>query len=229
MCKKINRVKSVGVAVGTYKNKMCADRYFCALLFGVVFSCIFLLTGCGVPDKALVLSESDAADNVASDSLDEDRDMMEETDAEPTENADEQKIFVYVCGAVVNPGVVELPPDSRALDALEAVGGLLENAQPDYVNLADRLEDAQKLYFPTREEAEVLIQEEAAVTGGLVNINTAGIEQLCTLSGIGEARAEEIIAYREKQGAFQTEEDIMNVPGIKQGAYEKLKDQITVK
>lgn len=139
-----------------------------------------------------------------------------------------QTILVYVCGAVANPGVVELPADSRAADALEAAGGLLASAQPDYVNLAARLEDAQKLYFPTSEEAQELAQE-AAAAKGLVNINTAGLEELCTLPGIGEARAQDIITYREQHGAFQRAEDIMKVSGIKQNAYEKLKSQITVK
>ena len=141
----------------------------------------------------------------------------------------EQRIWVYVCGAVVNPGVVELPADSRVADALKAAGGLLEEAQPDYVNLAAKLEDEQKLYFPTREETNELMREEAFAASGLVDINTADTDKLCTLPGIGEARAQDIIAYREENGAFEREEDIMKVPGIKEAAYLKLKDKITVR
>jgi len=146
--------------------------------------CAMLLAGCGVQDEALVLTLE----------RDEQADALEAEKAlqsDLVEEVSEQKIFVHVCGAVKRPGVVELPPESRASDALEAAGGLLAEAQPDYVNLAARLEDAQQLYFPTREEAKLLREEQEEVAEDLVNINTAGIEQLCTLPGIGEARAAE--------------------------------------
>lgn len=214
-----------------------------------IFCCVVLLSvsifsNCGVPDKALVLtrdgqveSNAETGDDTSGKnseksvgSGDESGASGEETDTVPGTETDakQQMIVVYVCGAVQNPGVVELPQGSRAADALEAVDGLLESAQPDYVNLAAKLEDAQKLYFPTKEEAVQLIKQEADEAGGMVNINTAGIEQLCTLPGIGEARAGDIVAYREKHGDFQTKEDLMKVSGIKQSAYDKLQDRITI-
>ena len=254
MCRKVNkevrkenRTKNMIMAVGTCE-KMRADRHFCVLLFDVLILGMLLLTSCGVPDRALVLSGDDTGKTAVQDDEQNgvDGSVLENHSVDGTvdgvdgqsrqtdsasgtgESAEQQTILVYVCGAVVNPGVVELPVDSRAADALEVAGGMLEEAQPDYVNLAAKLEDAQKLYFPTKDEAEELLQEEIATASGLVNINTANIEQLCTLPGIGEARARDIVAYREENGPFQSKEDIMNVSGIKQNAYNKLKEQITV-
>lgn len=137
------------------------------------------------------------------------------------------EIRVYVCGAVEKPGVVSLPEGSRAEDALAAAGGFSVNARRDYVNLAEWVTDGQKLYFPTLEEAESLIEQEAG--NGLVNINTADLDTLCTLPGIGESRAKDIIAYREAHGAFANCEDIMQVSGIKNSVYSKISDMITVK
>lgn len=137
------------------------------------------------------------------------------------------EIRVYVCGAVKEPGVVSIPEGSRAEDALLAAGGFAENAWRDYVNLAERVEDGQKLYFPTLEEADNFVLQEPE--DGRVNINTADIAALCTLPGIGESRAKDIIAYRETNGAFESCEDIMKVPGIKTSVYSKIGDRIRVK
>lgn len=207
---------------------MWIKRCVCCLVW-----CMLVFMGCSVPDKALVLT---------SDDFDNNREMLEEevtvTDVtakgsegnaqEAGQMAEVQMICVHVCGAVQCSGVVEVPLGSRVADALTAAGGLTEDAAEDYVNLAAKLEDAQQLYFPTREEAERLLQKELAETSSMVNINTANKEQLCTLPGIGAARATDIIAYREQHGGFQSKEDIMQVTGIKQNAYEKLQAYITV-
>lgn len=134
------------------------------------------------------------------------------------------RIYVYVCGAVNSPGVVVLPEGSRAEAALEAAGGLREDAKTDWVNLAAKVTDGEKLYFPTLDETpEAPDMEEP---DGLVNINTADEAALCTLSGIGESRARDILRYREENGAFQSPEDIMKVPGIKTSVYNRIKDRI---
>ncbi len=136
-------------------------------------------------------------------------------------------IYVYVCGAVLEPKVVELPEGSRAEAALSAAGGFTENADREAVNLAALLSDGQKLYFPVA--GEVLSEESRSREEGLVNINTADATGLCTLPGIGQSRAELIIAYRTQNGPFERIEDIMKVSGIKEGAFEKIKTQITVR
>lgn len=149
--------------------------------------------------------------------------------AEVIAEAEEMRILVHVCGAVVDPGVVALPQGSRAEDALLAAGGFAEDASRDYVNLAGYVSDGEKLYFPTREEVSAGIQVQAEADDGLVNINTADVAALCTLPGIGESRARDIIAYREAHGDFESCEDIMKVSGIKTSVYEKLSDRIKVK
>ena len=149
--------------------------------------------------------------------------------------AEETVIRVYVCGAVVNPGVVEIAAGSRAEDALLAAGGFTVEAAREAVNLADWVNDGQKLYFPAEGEEFAADTDTGGVSSGgeaasgLVNINTADAAALCTLSGVGESRAADIIAYREANGGFDSCEDTMKVPGIKNAMYEKIKDKITVK
>ena len=149
-------------------------------------------------------------------------------------------IFIHVCGEVAAPGVYEMERGSRIYEAVEAAGGLTDAAAADVLNLAQVLEDGQQVRVPDQEEKERLEEQGGAlsfVTGGRpeqeapaakVNLNTATKEQLMTLSGIGEARAEAILAYRQESGGFRTPEDIMKVSGIKEAAFQKIKDEITV-
>lgn len=134
------------------------------------------------------------------------------------------QLFVYVCGAVAEPGVVELPADARVVDAIALAGGMTLEASRTYVNLAAKLTDGEKIYVPT--EAEVMEWEAAEHTETKVNINTADKETLCTLPGIGESKAEDIIAYREKNGPFGKLEELMNISGIKENLFEKIADKI---
>jgi competence protein ComEA len=147
---------------------------------------------------------------------------IEDASTEPT-------ICVYVCGAVAHPGVTELPAGSRANDAVVLAGGFTLEADVSYVNLAAYVADGEKIYIPTKEEAEANQASAEAESKGLVNINTADSQALCTLPGIGESRARDIISYRQEQGAFAAPEDIMLVPGIKEAAFAKIKDHIVVK
>lgn len=138
-------------------------------------------------------------------------------------------IYVHVCGAVKNPGVVALSEESRGQDALDAAGGFTPDAATDSVNLAEKVHDGMKLYFPTREEAQTVeraAQDEAA---GLIDINTADVTLLRTLPGIGEAKARAIVADREAKGPFESAEDIMRVSGIKESAYGRIRDLITAR
>ena len=140
-----------------------------------------------------------------------------------------QVLVVHVCGAVVKPGVYELKPGSRIADAVEMAGGFTGNADDSYVNLADIPEDGMQIYIPTKEEAVALRQEpQESASSGKVNINTADKVLLCTLPGIGEARAADIIAYRQENGGFSSIEDIMKVSGIKEGSFQKIKELIAV-
>ena len=151
--------------------------------------------------------------------------------AETAETTGEEKaasIWVYVCGEVRDPGVYELPEGSRITDAVEAAGGMTGDAAETYLNLAETLSDGQKIEVPSVEMAEALEEAAAQDTSGLVNLNRATEAELMTLSGIGESKAKEIIRYRESSGGFQKPEDLMNIPGIKEGVFYKIRDQITV-
>ena len=153
-----------------------------------------------------------------------------------------QTVVVHVCGAVENPGVYELAGDARVYQAVEAAGGFLPEACEEYVNQAGVLTDGKRLYIPTEDEVrelsqagkdtlteELLLQSDSETdpADGLVNINTASMEELCTLPGIGEGKARHIISYRESTGKFEQIEDIMKVEGIKEGLFGKIRDLIT--
>jgi competence protein ComEA len=149
-----------------------------------------------------------------------------------------EPIQVHIAGAVVRPGLYDLPEDSRVMDAVEVAGGFVAEADKNSINLAARLEDAQRLdipyvagYIPDVEQGFVVISEgtPSPLAGEeLVNINTASLEELDTLPGIGPTTAQKIIDYREENGPFATIEDIVNVSGIGAVTYEEIKDLITV-
>ena len=140
----------------------------------------------------------------------------------------EAVIRVHVCGAVQQEGVYELPAGSRYEQAIQAAGGFSELADRSALNLAAVVSDGEQIRVLTKEEAQVCRASAEEASDGRININTASREELMSLPGIGEARAEAIIAYREEHGAFQSIEDIMQVSGIKEGAFEKLKAKIKV-
>ena len=143
----------------------------------------------------------------------------------PTESI---KIYVHICGEVNNPGVYELAEGSRIFEAVEAAGGFTEEAAQASLNLAQVISDEEQIVILTQEEAAEKARMEREKAAGIVNLNTASKEQLMTLPGIGESRAEDIIRYRKESGGFQNIEEIMRVPGIKESAYLKIKDSITV-
>ena len=199
---------------------------------GMFFCLVMFLVGCAGKDEAMVLipsGEDVATELTTLENVEQDAEITPGTTMLPeTTEDDPHMVYVYVCGAVRDPGVVEVPEGSRAEEALRLAGGMTAEADLFYVNLAETVTDGQKLYFPTAEEAGALEAVVKAAEEGLVNINTASAEELCALPGIGTSRAADIVRYREKNGAFQTKEDIMKVSGIKQNAYDKLCDKITV-
>lgn len=155
----------------------------------------------------------------------------------------EPSIAVYVCGAVNCPGVYELSASARVYQAVEAAGGFRDDADQEWVNQAQFLQDGGKIRIYTRletdqmrqeglEEGSVLPEGQDAQTEQAgespVNLNTATREELMTLPGIGEAKADAVIAYREENGGFSSPEEIMNISGIKEAVFSQIKDRITV-
>lgn len=185
-------------------------------------------------DGTMQVTETDSvADGDADDSLKKEKQVLEP-----------EEIVVHVCGAVCNPGVYSLELESRVIDAVMIAGGMTDDADSEYINLAGKIYDGDKVRIPTKAEAEAMqsaggqvdfitssnekgsgLQE---VSDEKININTADKELLCTLPGIGKTRAESIIAYRKECGGFSIIEDIMNVSGIKENSFQKIKEYITV-
>ncbi len=152
--------------------------------------------------------------------------------------------YVYVCGEVASPGVYRLPEGSRIFEAVNQAGGFTDQAAESWLNLAEPVTDGMKLEVPSKAQvkdsswlSENHTKTESAGGGNLtsavpmpalVNLNTASLEELMTLKGIGQSRAEDIIRYRKEAGGFSKIEDIMKVPGIKDAAFQKIKENITV-
>ena len=171
--------------------------------------------------------------------------LREETAGEDgTRNNEPELLYVHVCGAVSEEGVYALPTESRVTDGIEAAGGFREGADETFHNLAALLTDGQKIYVPTLEETRsVSLTERADGTGNSlygaadaygsgtekkVNLNTAGLTELMTLSGIGEAKAESILKYREKVGRFESIEELKKVSGIGEAMFERIREEIVV-
>lgn len=160
--------------------------------------------------------------------------FLEENEKEEADEAQEittLTIVVDVKGAVQSPGVYYVEQGSRVVDVIEMAGGVLENADVKQINFAEILKDEMVIYVPAIGE-EAMSPFSAAASGGekeKVRINYATSEELQKLPGIGPAKAEAIIRYREEHGPFQTEEDLLNVSGIGAKSFEKIKEEITVR
>ena len=153
--------------------------------------------------------------------------LAEKTEVSTTQEA---VIFVDIKGAVKNPGVYQMKSGDRVKDALDAAGGLTGEADSQKVNLAQRVEDQMVIVVPkVGEEATEIpsgVTSKEAAKDGKVNINTATVEELKTLKGVGEKKAEAIIEYRKKNGSFKTKEDLMKVRGIGKKLFESFQERI---
>jgi len=131
------------------------------------------------------------------------------------------QLTIYVSGAVASPGVYTLADGSRVQDAIQAAGGLVPGAEAERINLAALLKDGQQIDVPG-------IVSSSHVNAGRVNINTASVSEFETLPGIGPTMAQAIVDYRIQNGPFLGIQDILNVPGIGQATFERIKDYLTV-
>ncbi len=146
------------------------------------------------------------------------------------DTVDGGRIYVYVCGEVISPGVYETDADSRVFEVISLAGGTTEEADISFINQAETVYDGERIYVPAIGEYDITygVSTGPDTDDARININTADIAGLQQIKGIGESRAGDIISYRESNGRFSSIEDIMNVPGIKQGTFDKIKDQIKV-
>ena len=198
-------------------------------------------------------AESNAGDTDQNRKAEPSAGSTDRTELSDASSEETKTLVVHICGAVSAPGVYELPAGSRIIDAVEAGGGFLPEAEEACCNLAEEIVDGCQIYIMTKSESCADGQTEkkagiqtspdsdmqttdinmrsnsaTALDNGLVNLNTADVAALMTLPGIGESRAKAIISYREQHGAFAKIEDIMKISGIKQAAFSKIKDKITV-
>ena len=197
--------------------------------------------------------ESNAGDTDQNRKAEPSAGSTDRTELSDASSEETKTLVVHICGAVSAPGVYELPAGSRIIDAVEAGGGFLPEADEACCNLAEEIVDGCQIYIMTKSEScadgqtekkagiqtspdsdmqttdrNVRSNSTPALENGLVNLNTADVAALMTLPGIGESRAKAIISYREQHGAFAQIEDIMKISGIKQAAFSKIKDKITV-
>ncbi|MGY3703984.1 hypothetical protein BW731_02000 [Vagococcus martis] len=144
------------------------------------------------------------------------------------------EMYVDIKGAVVKPGIYKVNATMRVLTVVEMAGGFLPEADDRQVNLSERVSDQMVIYIPKEGEelAEVTPSKNASskdeTTNTLVNLNTATIEELKTLNGVGEKKAENILRYREEKGSFKSIEELKEVDGIGEKTFEQLKSSITV-
>ncbi len=159
---------------------------------------------------------------VSSDSYGLSEEIIEESS---DSKAESEECTIYICGAVKKPGVYSFPEGARVCDAVKAAGGMKKKALQDAVNQARMLSDGEQITIPSQSSKK---KSTASEESGLVNINQATAEELMTLTGIGESKAQMIITYREENGPFHAIEDIMKISGIKEGVYNQIKENITV-
>lgn len=214
---------------------------------GCLMLTVLLLCGCTGGNDLEIVTASEEAQDVSGQT-----ETLQETDGggvvqEPAQisgAAEEATVYVQVTGAVKYPGVYELPEGSRVFEAIEKAGGMTDDARAESINQALEVSDGQLIVLYTQQEWQQMqagtmngsedlaaaqdVLSESAADDGRININTASAEQLCTISGIGESRAQSIITYREQNGAFGSIEEIKKVSGIKDGLFQKIKDKIKV-
>ena len=273
--------RAAGEKLRSWKQKKRTDRLWKVVLWGILWAMLCPTLGaCGAQREELFLSEKesiaygDGSYEVESDveateqhreaepnagNTDQNREAepsagsTDRTELSDASSEEAKTLVVHICGAVSAPGVYELPAGSRIIDAVEAGGGFLPEADEACCNLAEEIVDGCQIYIMTKTEScadgqtekkagiqtspdsdmqttdrNVRSNSAPALENGLVNLNTADVAALMTLPGIGESRAKAIISYREQHGAFAQIEDIMKISGIKQAAFSKIKDKITV-
>lgn len=162
-----------------------------------------------------------------------------------TEKPGREDIYIHVCGQVKKPGVYVFTGEPRVIEAIEKAGGFTKKADRSSLNQAAVVTDGTQLMIPAKTVSKTVsdskktsvskvpdrtlsVPDRTLSVPDRVNINTASKEELMTLSGIGESKASQILSYREENGYFKKTEDIMNISGIKEGVFGKIKDKITV-
>ena len=199
--------------------------------FIVGICCLCIFSGCaGMKtvslEEALQISSSKESQVSETESL-EKNSILAETGV-MTDEKPHELIYVHVCGRVQLPGVYRLEQDSRIVTAIELAGGFLEDAAKEAINLAAPISDGMQIVVPSIVEWEKQKQQKTEKQSGKVILNNATLEELCTLSGIGEAKALAILAYRKELGTFSKVEQLKEVTGIGERLFNQIKESIYI-
>lgn len=219
------------------KYVMIGIIFILFIIAGVCYSCTYKDNN---TSAVLVTSLEDNEDIESEEKEEIDNSIQEDEIVEHTSDDIQPDIYIHICGAVVNPGVYQIENDARLVDLIELAGGLQPEAAGDYINQAQPITDGQRVYIPTREEVKELStgdyiegdksnQEIPSEETKLININQADENELMSLPGVGQSKAGSIIEYRNTKGNFKTIEELMNIPGIKEGLFQQIFSYITVK
>lgn len=193
-----------------------------------------MLSGCGAEDTVFLERAAETTEIGSA-----------ETETGEGQAQSPEPLYVYVCGAVKEPGVYRVEQGARVFEVIGLAGGFADDASPESLNQAGRVTDGQMIRIPTKEEAQADGGVEgAAADGGVgdaltdggahreadgrLDLNRASAAELMELPGIGEAKAKSIVAYREAHGAFSSAEELMEISGIKEGVYNRIRDYIRV-
>jgi len=216
------------------------------LVITVIITAVLMVSGNlmlnNKPNKDLVVSSEESGDNNISSVI-----SNNETPVMNSGDVNAERIFVYIVGAVKNPGLYEIDKNTLVYDIINTAGGLKPEADMNYINMAQKININSMLKVLTEKERKeqqrqsalliVIDNIESTVSAedqndsrqsGKININTAGKSELTVLPGIGDKRAQDIITYRQTSGAFKKIEDIMLVNGIKESIFNSIKDLIIV-
>lgn len=189
-----------------------------------ILGCVYLWKNDSAPD-------ADVVTEVFSDGESRQKEKQEKNGRPDNPAVSSSGVYIHICGEVKDPGVYTFQKEPRVIDVVQKAGGLTKKAKQDCVNMAQIVADGTQLVIAAKETKNrhaASGSQEPQSDSGRVNINTASKEELMTLSGIGESKARQILSYRESSGKFSKIEDIMNISGIKQGVFNKIKDYITV-
>ena len=162
------------------------------------------------------------------------------TRVEETTTMMPQNCYVDIKGEVLSPGVYEFSCESRIQEVIKKAGGFTEEADETKINLAQKITDQMQIIVPnlhSKQEGGVTEETSGKATSsnttpsnskqGVININTATLEELQTIKGIGKKKAEAILQYRKEHGAFRSKEDLLQVKGIGKKALEAIESQVT--
>ena len=204
---------------------------------------LVIVIGIGIGIYMFFTKENDNIEEILIENTQEETKI---TDSE--EITKNNNIVVYITGCIKSPGVYEMQEENRIADLIEKAGGVTEEADPNNINLAYKLEDEMKIYVPSKKETENKLEEKVdeeyisrensnlkttennkvSNKSQKININTASQTELETLPGIGPSTALKVIEYRKENGRFKNIEDIKNIKGIGESKFNNIKELIKV-